>query len=125
MVQRLLALALLSSALISPSGVQARVRQTPVSQDHVAWVAEALKRMQTIRPGMTREDLLKVFTMEGGMFSETRRTFVSRDCPFFKVDVLFDAVAPRANGGRLTFEELPQAIIVRISRPYLEFRVSD
>jgi hypothetical protein len=125
MVQRLLALALLSSALISPSGVQARVRQTPASQDHVAWVAEALKRMQTIRPGMTREDLLKVFTTEGGMFSETRRTFVSRDCPFFKVDVLFDAVAPRANGGRVTFEELPQDIIVRISRPYLEFRVSD
>ena len=125
MVQRLLALALLSSALISLSSVQARVRQTTASQDHVAWVAEALKRMQTIRPGMTREDLLKVFTTEGGMFSERRRTFVSRDCPFFKVDVLFDAVAPRANGGRVTFEELPQDIIVRISRPYLEFRVSD
>jgi hypothetical protein len=127
MVQRLLALALLSSALISPSGVQARVGQTPASQDHVAWVADALKRMQTIQPGMTREDLLKVFTTEGGLMTRVHRTYVSRDCLFFKVDVQFLAVgAPSPDGGDLVaLVEGRQDIIVRISRPYLEFRVSD
>ena len=36
------------------------------SEDHTKWVAEALERMETIKPGMTRQDLLGVFTTEGG-----------------------------------------------------------
>src|SRR5580700_8635515 len=35
-------------------------------EEHRAWVAEALQKMQTIRPGMTRKDLLEVFRTEGG-----------------------------------------------------------
>jgi hypothetical protein len=53
----------------------------------MAWVAEVLKRMETIHPGMTRDALLTVFTTEGGLSNGLRRTFVSRDCPYFKVDV--------------------------------------
>ena len=68
------------------------------------WVAQALKRMQTIKPGMTREALLTVFTTEGGLSTGLQRTFVSRDCPFFKVDVEFQAVgrSNRDGNGRLT-----------------------
>jgi len=51
---------------------------------HVAWVIEVLKRMLTIKPGMTRETLLKAFTTEGGLSTGLHRTFVSRDCPYFK-----------------------------------------
>src|SRR5262245_58530371 len=61
------------------------------SQSHIAWVSEAL-RMQTIKLGMTRTDLLNVFTTEGGLSNGLHRTFVSRDCPYFKVDVEFEAV---------------------------------
>jgi hypothetical protein len=76
---------------------------------------------------MTREDLLKVFTTEGGLSTGLRRTFVSRDCPYFKVDVQFEAVGrpSRDAGGRVTLEEGKQDIIVQISRPYLQFTVSD
>ena len=58
----------------------------------MSWVAEALKRIETIKPGMTSEDLFKVFTTEGGLSTGLRRTFVSRDCPYFKIDVQFEAV---------------------------------
>ena len=93
MIRRLLAVTLLAAALIDPNvHATSRLRQTPGSSDHVAWVAEALKRMQTIQPGMTREDLLKVFTTEGGQSTGLQRTFVSQDCLYFKVDVQFDAV---------------------------------
>jgi hypothetical protein len=47
--------------------------------------------METIKPGMTREELLKVFATEGGLSTGLNRTFVSRDCPYFKVDVEFEA----------------------------------
>jgi hypothetical protein len=58
---------------------------------HVAWVIEVLKRMLTIKPGMTREALLKVFTTEGGLSTGVHHTFVSRDCPYFKVDIEFNS----------------------------------
>ena len=129
MVRQLLALALLSSAVIGPSSIHATLRayQGQSSQDHVAWVAEALERMQTIKPGMTREDLLNVFTTEGGLSTGLQRTFVSRDCPYFKVDVEFEAVGRpnRDNDGRVTLIEGSQDIIVKISRPYLQFSHMD
>lgn len=98
-----------------------------VSQDHVTWVAQALKRIQTIKPGMTREALLKVFATEGGISTGLQRTFVSRDCPYFKVDVEFRAVGrpDRDRDGRVTLVEGGQDIIVKISRPYLQFSIVD
>jgi hypothetical protein len=101
--------------------------QLQSSQDHVSWVAQALKRMQTIKPGMTREALLTVFTTEGGLSTGLQRTFVSRDCPYFKVDVEFKAVGrpDRDNDGRVTLVEASQDIIVKISQPYLQFSILD
>jgi hypothetical protein len=69
-----------SSALLSKGNDQA-------SQNHNAWVIEVLNKMQTISPGMTREALYQVFTTEGGLSTALQCTFVSRDCPYFKVDV--------------------------------------
>jgi hypothetical protein len=130
MLKRLLMLAMLSGG--AAGGVvlvlaTPQAAQRAVSQDHVAWVAQALKRMQTVKPGMTRSDLLKVFTTEGGLSTGLHRTFVSRDCPYFKVDVEFKAVG-RPNGddnGRETLVESSLDIIVMISRPYLEFNIKD
>jgi hypothetical protein len=81
--------------------------------------------MQTIKPGMTRRYLLEVFTTEGGLSTGLQRTFVNRDCPYFKVDVEFEAVGRpnRDADGRVTLVEGSQDVIVNISRPYLEFSV--
>ena len=96
-------------------------------QDHIAWVSDALKRMQAVRVGMTRDALLKVFATEGGLSTGLRRTFVSRDCPYFKVDVEFEAVGrpSRDSDGRVTLVEGNQDVIVKISKPYLQFSVAD
>ena len=129
MVQRLLALAFLSSAAITGLVFHStpRLGPGPSSQDHVAWVAEVLKQMQTIKPGMTRTQLLTVFTTEGGLSTGLQRTFVSRDCPYFKVDVKFEAVGrpSRDADGRITLVEGSQDIIVTLSRSYLQFSISD
>ena len=93
--------------------------QTSTSLDHVSWVAESLKRIQTVKPGMTRADLLKVFTTEGGIWQRTGRTYVSLDCPYFKVDVRFQVV------GEPGLIENSQDIVTQISRPYLQFMVLD
>src|SRR5258706_11981966 len=125
MARQLSALAFLSTLIITGLLL---VHSTPLlgqgqfTQDHVAWVAEALKRMQTIKPGMTRTDLLKVFTTEGGLSTGLERKFVSRDCPFFKVDVEFEAVGRPGHdtGGPVKPGEGRQEIIVKGSKTYLE-----
>jgi hypothetical protein len=129
MVRRLFVLTLLLTVLIGLNALHATPRpaQAPDALDHVAWVGETLKRIETIKPGMTRQDLLEVFTTEGGLSTALRRTFVSRDCPYFKVDVEFEAVGrPNRDGnGRVTRDEDSRDIIVRISRPYLQRRIVD
>jgi hypothetical protein len=83
--------------------------------------------MLTIKPGMTRSQLLEVFTTEGGIATGLQRNFVSRECPYFKVDVKFNAVGRpnRDSDGRVTLVEGPDDRIVTISRPYLEFQIAD
>ena len=95
--------------------------------DHAAWVADSLERMEAVEPGMTRADLLQVFATEGGLSTGLQRTYVFRECPYFKVDVEFDSVArpPRDQDGRVTLHESPGDIIEGISRPYLAWSVAD
>jgi hypothetical protein len=82
-----------------------------------AWFSKALKDVQSIRVGMTRGDLLKVFTVPGG-FSGPRKlrgTYAYKGSPYIKVDVEFSpAAAPDTNG-----RESPSDVIKAISRPYL------
>jgi hypothetical protein len=108
----------------------ARLLEQAQSQpNHVKWVEETLGRMQTVVPGMTRTQLLAVFNTEGGAVTRLRRTYVSRECPYFKVDVEFEAVGRQdrkdAEGRVLTLVEGPDDRIVRISRPYLQFSTLD
>src|SRR5215472_8114369 len=118
----LVAVCVASSALptTSPS-------QTPCVQEHEVWVGHALEKIEAIKPGMTRDDLLKVFRTEGGLSTGLHRTFVSRNCAYFKVDVEFQAVGrpDRDSDGRVTLEEDARDVIVQISRPYLQFSVAD
>lgn len=115
----LLALALTASAL--------SVQSSQRSQGQTEWVAESLKEMQTIKVGMTRADLLKVFTTEGGLSTRLTRTYVYRGCPFIKIDVEFDPVGrpARDREGRVTLVEADGDVIKKISKPYLDWSVLD
>jgi hypothetical protein len=116
----------LVAALVT-GDVSSQGQEPPALQSHVAWVEAVMGRMATIQIGMTRADLLKVFTTEGGLSTGLSRTYVSRDCPYFKVDVEFEAVGrPDRNAdGRVTLVEDPADRIVKMSRPYLQRVVMD
>jgi hypothetical protein len=105
----------------SPNGRQSSTRANAV------WVEEVLRRMQTIRPGQTRRELLEVFPTEGGLSTSLQRTFVSQDCPYFKVDVTFRAIGrpDRDVDDRETMVEDARDVISTISRPYLAWTISD
>ena len=101
--------------------------QQQFDRSHVDWVERVLKRMQTIKLGATRQTLLTVFTTKGGLSTGLQRTFVSRDCPYFNVDVEFQAVgrSDRDGDGRETSVEGKEDIIVKLSPFYLQFNATD
>jgi hypothetical protein len=128
-MQRRRVFVLLASAMAGASVLRASATpsQGQSRRDHMAWVAEVLKRMEMINPGMTRKTLLTVFTAEGGLSTGLRRTYVSQDCPYFKVDVEFQAVGrpDRDEDGRVTLAESDEDIILKVSTPYLQFSIMD
>jgi hypothetical protein len=86
---------------------------------NVQWVGGSLKKMQTITPGMTREDLQEVFVPDGGIASRKERIYVYRECPYFKVTVEFEPVP----GGPAS--DARKDRITKISKPYLDWPTSD
>lgn len=113
--------------IVLPKGVRVEehaieMRSAPrFSTDLTTTVTRILTQIQTIKPGMTRADLLKVFTTEGGMFYRLHRTYVHKDCPLIKVDVDFKPAGPESDMAR----EAPSDVITKISKPYLDWMISD
>ena len=122
MFTSLAVLVLIVAAVCAASSVRSNQSQSQCVQEHELWVGHALEKMETVKTGMTRGDLLKVFRTEGGLSTGLRRTFVSRDCAYFKVDVEFQAVGrpDRDSDGRVTLDEDARDIISKMSRPYLQ-----
>jgi hypothetical protein len=97
------------------------------AESNSQWVARCLKEMETIKPGMTRREMLRVFGPEGGLSTALRRTYVYRQCPYFKVDVEFKPIGrpERDREGRVTAIESDDDVIRKISKPYIGWSVSD
>lgn len=81
---------------------------------HAQWVGSVLAWIDTIKPGMTRSDLLNVFTTEGGLSTRTHRTYVLKQCGMIKVDVEFSISGSEAEDK-----------IRQISKPYLDYGITD
>lgn len=83
--------------------------------------------MLTVKPGMTRTQLMEIFTTEGGISTAKQRTFVSRDCPYFKVNVNFRRAVESSADNQPTdwLQELDDDVITSISGPYLQFSIMD
>ncbi len=126
MIRRLFVLLLLSMVVIVDSAFVRPARsanQERTTQEHIAWVHHTLEKMETIKPGMTRWDLLHVFRTEGARQTFTmggaptvlRERFVSQDCPYFKIDVEFQP----------TFGIPNRDVIVKVSKPYVQFSTAN
>ncbi len=84
----------------------------PGYEEHQKWVARSLDQMHTVKAGMTRADLNKVFTPEGGLYVSSAQTYVYRGCPYFKVRVTFQVL-----GSGIEVPGNPKDKILSISEP--------
>jgi hypothetical protein len=128
MIQRRFVLLLLSIIVIGGSASFRPAQSAnpePCAQNHEAWLKQVSEKMETIKPGMTRWDLLKVlqtdgaprprFKIGGGPPQVFLESFVSQDCPYLKIDVEFESVAG------LDVQDL----IVKVSKPYVRFAMTN
>jgi len=90
----------------------------------------------SIKEGMTRADLLKVFTMDGGLQLLLPTRYVLKNSNLIKVDVEFDVplgnrIAPedmrfgRSESEGFQFVSNDMLRIKRISKPYIEPTFTD
>ena len=99
----------------------------PCAQDHVVWLTHLTEKMETIKPGMTRWDVLKIFRTDGGppirkdvgLPTLLRQTFVSQDSPYLKIDVEFEPFF-RAYGSLGLLPADNRDVIVKVSKPYVQ-----
>jgi hypothetical protein len=85
------------------------------------WIAKVMRRIAKVQPGMTRSEILKYFTIEGGISNRAQRSYVYIDCPYIKVNVRFKPVGDAVDA----FGESPDDIIETISQPYLNWSIAD
>ncbi len=93
---------------------------TAYGSEQARWIAENLPELESIKVGMTREQLLKVFMEEGGISTPGRRRYVYRKCGFIKVDVEFAPTGAPSASEQRSFDP-----ITKISRPFLEMSIMD
>jgi len=91
--------------------------EPPFDWEHTQWVSNVLGWAGEVKPGMTRRELLRVYTIEGGLSTRTNRTYVLKGCPGIKVDAEFSAVGPATERGGESLDDK----IVKISKPYLDY----
>ncbi len=85
------------------------------------WLGEIIGEIGTVKPGMTRLDLMKVFTTEGGLSNRTHRRFVHRRSFYIKVDVAFKPVGNETDW----LDERDSDVILSISKPFLKYGIEN
>ncbi len=89
-----------------------------IDREHTRWVEHVMRAISAIKPGMARKDIARVVSADGGLSTRSEGRFVYKHCPYIKVDIQFSPIDERAN-------ESPDDKIVKISRPYLDYSISD
>jgi hypothetical protein len=89
-------------------------------------IDQVLTDVSSIQSGMTRAELLRVFTTEGGLSTRDEQRYVYRRCPLIKVMVTFRRPADADDDwGGAPEEERAGDIIQSISKPFLEYSITD
>ena len=115
-------------SVLTITGLARAAYQTDPNHDQ--WLQQRYVEATSIKEGMTRADLLKVFRMDGGLQPLLPNRYVLRTSNSIKVDVEFDVPAGNkilpedVRFGRsetdVQFVSNDKLKLKRISKPYLE-----
>ena len=118
-VKRLL-LCIIGLSLFATYSMTTREQDEP-EQAHKRWLNERYAEATSIKPGMSRADLLRVFKEDGGFQSIPATRYILRSCDMIQIGVEFDTEYGQA------YKEKPDEDlkITKVSRPYLALPAMD
>jgi hypothetical protein len=123
---RIVSLLLAVFAWVGLAVGQSPAKPPTVDQALTRSMGQILKDVSSIQAGMTRAELLRVFTTEGGLSTRDEQQFVYRRCPYIKVIVNFHKPDDAdVDWGGAPEEEWAGDVILSISKPYLEYSAAD
>lgn len=123
---RIVSLLLTACAWLGVAAGQTPAKPLVVDPALTRSMEQVLKDVSSIQSGMTRADLLRVFTTEGGLSTRDTEQFVYRRCPYIKVIVNFRRPDDADdNWGAAPDEEWAGDVIQSISKPFLEYEIKD
>ena len=96
---------------------------TQEEEKHFKWLGERLQEANSIKVGMSRADLLKVFQITGGLtFFPSDESFALRSCPLIKVEVQYQHLKGTSHTARLPDTDRKISVI---SKPFLDYTYQD
>ncbi len=95
----------------------------PKDPKKAEWVQACLRDFESIKAGMTREQVEKKFPMDGGLQTASPTRFVHPQCRYFKIEVGFEFQRDEADGNRAVMGKTDK--VIAVSKPYLERPFAD
>jgi len=95
--------------------------QGELEEVHRQWLYERYAEATSIKPGMSRADLLRVFKGDGGLQRIPATRYLLKSCNMIKVEVEFDTEYGQAYKEKLDAD----LKITKVSQPYLEYPIRD
>jgi len=83
-------------------------------------VQEALGKSREIKPGATRREVEKNWTIDGGVHIRDEARYNYSKCEYIKVDIDFKRVAPTDQ-----IEDSPDDLVTKVSKPFLAYPAAD
>ncbi len=100
------------------TGKQRDLAHNQAASESTQWLEQRIREAKTIKPGMTRAELLKICDVEGGLQPMLANRYVLKSCPLIKLEVDFDAkAADKKKDSEIT--------VATVSRVYTDFVVVD
>ena len=96
------------------------VKFDPVAAErwsHWEWIAQCLRRIESVPVGISRDEFQKVFDLERPYGDRYGGKYVFRDCPFIAIDMEFTPTTPDQPKDRYHARDK----VVKLSKPYLEW----
>ena len=93
------------------------------SSEGEKWVVQCLRDFKFIKPGMTRQEIMRKFPMDGGMQTVSPVRFLHPGCSYFKVDVSFSFERNQKDQNRAILGKDDK--VTEVSKPYIEYPITD
>jgi hypothetical protein len=95
--------------------------QNELEEARRQWLYERYAEATSIKPGMSRADLLRFFEEDGGLQSIPATRYMLKSCNMIQIEVKFDTEYGQA------YKEKPDADlkITKVSQPYLKYPSMD